>query len=71
MNSGIFDVNGIEISDGDTVRLTVNILHMDPVVSEQKVCFYRGAYRFKRKSERFQSCIGDIASNCDIEIVSA
>jgi hypothetical protein len=69
VKSGVFDINGNEICLGDKLKMTIHIQHIQPVISEKEVIFYKGAFRFKNEREIFQSCIGDVSHNVDLEII--
>lgn len=38
-NSGKFDVNGVEIKDGDVVRITLDIHNSKPIIKDCKVWY--------------------------------
>ncbi|PPC95210.1 MAG: hypothetical protein CTY33_00190 [Methylotenera sp.] len=67
--SGLFDINGAEICAGDKLKVTINIQHSKPHTYEANVVFYKGAFRFKNDRECFQSCVGDVSHNVDLEII--
>jgi len=68
-NSGVLDINGAEICAGDTVIMTIPIMHSKPVIVRKEVVYNRGAFRFKDERELFQSCIGDISYNVTLEVI--
>lgn len=69
-NSGVLDKNGVDICAGDVVEVVINIQYQQPVIQRWEIIYYRGAFRFKNDREAFQPCIGDVASNCTLEIIA-
>jgi hypothetical protein len=69
VKSGLFDINGAEICAGDKLKVTIHLQHTKPHIHEAIVVYYKGAFRFKNEREIFQSCVGDVSNNVDLEII--
>lgn len=68
--SGVIDVNGVDIKDGDNILVTINpVLGGSKIISEKIVKYDRGAFRAFYLDGRESCCIGDYAYNCDLEVL--